>query len=989
MTYSRPGTGQVDAFGEIANPMAITRSGLRAKSTVSAKGAYLDNRDPAQAGRNEKAKTAGVENFLKFLVEDIAPIAKGELEAKGKAAAMDAVTSIPGMADGSFYRQSDVEQRKVLKDYSINGYALDQLKSYGAGSAVGRYGERLADDFAGSPILQSNAPQAERDAEKQRIFSENRTILQGIEPGYLAQFAPQLSRLEGQLVGKSESMARDARNLQLKNTAIESSSGFWKETAGEMIGNSDASREDKIRLFEEGAIARLRQDRLKSLPTMTDEEWVKTKFQGMLKSLNEAIADESPEEAQAILDAWEGATGTPLRTENGYDVWDYLNNAEENGRTPSERLVAYAKTIDRLDDERRGEIAITGSAADIAAAIGGDQAALDRVNQTIMKLYADGNIKGAEALSAQITQEVRNSESRFKDNIVELGRLAALKLDPRTKPGEYSLEVQGSVNARLISSGTGRSLVSSFYRPSENERATDAAITRQEEIVVGGINVDTSTGAKQYVPGEDADVNNAVASGKAVSSLVSTRIDDYMTGLFWGELDVAIKGQFKDGEPIPTGADLRQIIKDQSIRLIKEKTAALEAEISKTRKGKIAKSNSIKQPVYEAIEEGLTPDKIWGESIINESKESKKRPYEIWKARYAQSLIGLDNADTPNPDRKGEFLPYDLESATKEAQAELNRIRKKISNREGNQSRPGSKGVPISSFAVPQSTEVAYDTALPGFEEVVAVAAKNPDQDGDQGLLAVGGTNILNALGRVLPGGGSPASAATASSELGKAQTIQAVENSNGWKTLNRIFARRERVSATTQPLPQLPPTALTDTVSIAMTSDRHPMMVHIGIAEGTRTINGGYTRAYRGHADPGDGHRNRGTVSGGRGMGNATPQQVDRYWMRELTARSARIAPAMARAGLRPGTVGYNRFMFNYLDLSVQSPQASIGFAAKLSSMKAGNWSIEAMAKARADSFYNPMTGRLEASGFNNNYSRLLGDQRSRAGVWDYKRRI
>jgi hypothetical protein len=80
---------------------------------------------------------------------------------------------------------------------------------------------------------------------------------------------------------------------------------------------------------------------------------------------------------------------------------------------------------------------------------------------------------------------------------------------------------------------------------------------------------------------------------------------------------------------------------------------------------------------------------------------------------------------------------------------------------------------------------------------------------------------------------------------------------------------------------------------------------------------------------------------------------------------------------------------MFNYLDLSVQSPQASEGFAAKLSSMKAGNWSIEVMAKARADSFYNPMTGRLEAGGFNNNYSRLLGDQRSRAGVWDYKRRI
>ena len=132
-----------------------------------------------------------------------------------------------------------------------------------------------------------------------------------------------------------------------------------------------------------------------------------------------------------------------------------------------------------------------------------------------------------------------------------------------------------------------------------------------------------------------------------------------------------------------------------------------------------------------------------------------------------------------------------------------------------------------------------------------------------------------------------------------------------------------------------------------------------------------------------------RGTVSGGRGMGNASPQQVDRFWMRELSARSARIAPVMARAGLRPGTVGYNRFMFNYLDLSVQAPRAADTFAAKISTVKAGNWSIEVMAKARADSFFSPVTGRLEASGFNNNYSKLLGDQRSRAGVWDYKRRI
>ena len=56
---------------------------------------------------------------------------------------------------------------------------------------------------------------------------------------------------------------------------------------------------------------------------------------------------------------------------------------------------------------------------------------------------------------------------------------------------------------------------------------------------------------------------------------------------------------------------------------------------------------------------------------------------------------------------------------------------------------------------------------------------------------------------------------------------------------------------------------------------------------------------------------------------------------------------------------------------------------------MKAGGWTVEAIAKARADSYINPETGRLEASGFGNSYQRLMKDQRSRAGVYDYRRRM
>ena len=75
------------------------------------------------------------------------------------------------------------------------------------------------------------------------------------------------------------------------------------------------------------------------------------------------------------------------------------------------------------------------------------------------------------------------------------------------------------------------------------------------------------------------------------------------------------------------------------------------------------------------------------------------------------------------------------------------------------------------------------------------------------------------------------------------------------------------------------------------------------------------------------------------------------------------------------------------YADTSeeVQSPAA----AADLFRNLTGDYSIEGIAKARADSFINPATGQLEAGGFGGSYNRLFTDQRSRAGTYDYKRRF
>jgi len=187
-------------------------------------------------------------------------------------------------------------------------------------------------------------------------------------------------------------------------------------------------------------------------------------------------------------------------------------------------------------------------------------------------------------------------------------------------------------------------------------------------------------------------------------------------------------------------------------------------------------------------------------------------------------------------------------------------------------------------------------------------------------------------------------------------------------------------------PLPQVPANAPAAPVPLAISSDKHPFFVAIGINEGTRTANGGYTKNYFGHVDPADGNKNVGTVSGGgRRGGGGSPQVVDRIWAGKLTQQALSATPFIVSRGVQQGTAGFNRVLFNYLDLSVQAPAAAADFLAKLPRMKQEGLTIESIAKARADSFYLP-NGRWAAVW---PYPRMLQDQRSRAGTFDYKARL
>lgn len=223
--------------------------------------------------------------------------------------------------------------------------------------------------------------------------------------------------------------------------------------------------------------------------------------------------------------------------------------------------------------------------------------------------------------------------------------------------------------------------------------------------------------------------------------------------------------------------------------------------------------------------------------------------------------------------------------------------------------------------------------------------------------------------------GGRPAQAGTLEGKPG-------IDNPDALSELAAVVAGRQNVSLRTPSLPQSPADAPAQAVPAQISTDTHPYFLAIGIAEGTRTPDGGYTKAYYGHSDPGNGRRNVGTISSQQ---HGNPDVADRVWAGRLSAVATRMTPVLFQMGVKPGTVAFNRLMFNRLDLEVQSPEA----AADLFRNLKGDYSIEGIAKARADSFINPATGQLEAGGFGGSYNRLFTDQRSRAGTFDYKRRF
>jgi hypothetical protein len=146
--------------------------------------------------------------------------------------------------------------------------------------------------------------------------------------------------------------------------------------------------------------------------------------------------------------------------------------------------------------------------------------------------------------------------------------------------------------------------------------------------------------------------------------------------------------------------------------------------------------------------------------------------------------------------------------------------------------------------------------------------------------------------------------------------------------------------------------------LDIALDNSDSLITIAIGHAEGNRTVDGGKTSSYFGHIDPGNGVINKGSFSVQNFGG--TPQEADLFWLRKLRNFKPDYISAANRAGLNPELAVLAVSVF---DLFTQAPAAVTereGLLDRLSKIAQQGISLRSIVRERANSFFDPVTGRL-----------------------------
>ena len=144
-----------------------------------------------------------------------------------------------------------------------------------------------------------------------------------------------------------------------------------------------------------------------------------------------------------------------------------------------------------------------------------------------------------------------------------------------------------------------------------------------------------------------------------------------------------------------------------------------------------------------------------------------------------------------------------------------------------------------------------------------------------------------------------------------------------------------------------------------------------VGSAEGTRTPDGGYTSAYYGHVDPGNGVWNLGSFSYQHGA--SSPEQADRKQLRRLQQQAKELRRQTQAKSFQLSLLEE----LNGIDLANQAPLAALdrGYIHWLHQAQSMDLP-ERIVWARTKAFIDPDTGYWDAPGLGNHWDSIYRDQ-------------
>lgn len=174
-------------------------------------------------------------------------------------------------------------------------------------------------------------------------------------------------------------------------------------------------------------------------------------------------------------------------------------------------------------------------------------------------------------------------------------------------------------------------------------------------------------------------------------------------------------------------------------------------------------------------------------------------------------------------------------------------------------------------------------------------------------------------------------------------------------------------------------PTPVTSIADLFANSDA-PGVIAIGMAEGTRTVDGRPTRAYWGHTDPGNGAHNMGSFSYQHGA--RSPQEADLLQLQRLYPHINALQDTAEAYGIQLSVME----LVAGVDLANQAPLATPHYIGLLKQAHdLGYDEMQSILEARAHSYINPDTQELEAGGFRNDWYQLRNDQARRLAAMYY----